>query len=73
MTTENIDHSQKKAKLHFEHLLLKLYQFIQHENVPEKMDYYPLLEEMSVFYNLTTEELQTRGFRKAYRRVVEGL
>ncbi len=37
------------------------------------MDYYPLLEEMSVFYNLTTEELQTRGFRKAYRRVVEGL
>ncbi|MBL4825274.1 MAG: hypothetical protein JKY07_08580 [SAR324 cluster bacterium] len=68
-----MEHSQKKTKLHFEHLLLKLYQLNQQETVQEKMDYYPLLEEMSVFYNLTTEELQTRGFRKAYRRVVEGL
>ncbi|MCH2269888.1 MAG: hypothetical protein MK510_04970 [SAR324 cluster bacterium] len=50
-----------------------MYQFIQHENVPEKMDYYPLLEEMSVYYNLSAEELETRGFRKAYRRAVEGL
>jgi SPX domain protein involved in polyphosphate accumulation len=68
-----MDSSRKKTKLHFEHLLLKLYQLNQQETVQEKMDYYPLLEEMSVFYNLTTEELQTRGFRKAYRRVVEGL
>ena len=68
-----MEHSQKKTKLHFENLLLKLYQLNQQETVQEKMDYYPLLEEMSVFYNLTTEELQTRGFRKAYRRVVEGL
>ncbi len=68
-----MEHSQKKTKLHFEHLLLKLYQLNQQETVQEKMDYYPLLEEMSVFYNLTTEELQTRGFRKAYRRAVEGL
>ena len=68
-----MEHSQKKTKLHFEHLLLKLYQLNQQETVQEKMDYYPLLEEMSVYYNLTTEELQTRGFRKAYRRVVEGL
>jgi SPX domain protein involved in polyphosphate accumulation len=68
-----MEHSQKKTKLHFEHLLLNLYQLNQQETVQEKMDYYPLLEEMSVFYNLTTEELQTRGFRKAYRRVVEGL
>jgi len=68
-----MDSSRKKTKLHFEHLLLKLYQLNQRVTVPEKMDYYPLLEEMSVYYNLTTEELQTRGFRKAYRRAVEGL
>jgi hypothetical protein len=28
---------------------------------------------MSTYYNLTAEELQTRGFRKAYRQAVEGL
>jgi len=28
---------------------------------------------MSAYYNLTAEELQTRGFRKAYRQAVEGL
>ena len=68
-----MEHSQKKTKLHFEHLLLKLYQLNQQETVQEKMDYYPLLEEMSVYYNLSAEELETRGFRKAYRRAVEGL
>ncbi|MBT3214857.1 MAG: hypothetical protein HN351_09440 [Deltaproteobacteria bacterium] len=41
--------------------------------VPGSMDYYPLLAEMSAYYNLTAEELQTRGFRKAYRQAVEGL
>ncbi|MDP6295627.1 MAG: hypothetical protein QF618_06405 [SAR324 cluster bacterium] len=41
--------------------------------VPETMDYYTLLDEMSAYYNLTAEELQTRGFRKAYRQAVEGL
>ena len=45
----------------------------QQFTVPESMDYYALLDEMSAYYNLTAEELQTRGFRKAYRQVVEGL
>ncbi|MEC9460844.1 MAG: hypothetical protein VYD14_06500 [SAR324 cluster bacterium] len=45
----------------------------QQVTVPETMDYYTLLDEMSAYYNLTAEELQTRGFRKAYRQVVEGL
>jgi len=64
---------QKKTKLHFKHLLLKLHQKIQQTTVPEKIDFYPLLDEMSVYYNLTPEELLLRGFRKAYRQVVEGL
>ena len=51
-----MDSSRKKTKLHFEHLLLKLYQLNQRVTVPEKMDYDPLLEEKSVYYNLTTEE-----------------
>ena len=64
---------QKKTKLHFEHLLLKLHQKTQQTTVPEKIDFYPLLEEMSVYYNLTPDELLLRGFRRAYRQAVEGL
>ena len=64
---------QKKTKLHFDHLLLKLHEMNQQVNIPESMDYYVLLDEMSAYYNLTAEELQTRGFRKAYRQAVEGL
>ena len=65
--------SQKKTKLHFEHLLLKLHQKTMQTTVPEKIDFYPLLEEMSIYYNLTPEELLLRGFRRAYRQAVEGL
>ena len=64
---------QKKTKLHFNHLLLKLHEMNQQVTVPGSMDYYALLDEMSAYYNLTAEELQTRGFRKAYRQAVEGL
>jgi|TARA_B110000305_G_C19313062_1_gene574956 hypothetical protein len=64
---------QKKTKLHFDHLLLKLHEMNQQVAVPKSMDYYALLEAMSAYYNLTAEELLTRGFRKAYRQAVEGL
>ncbi len=37
------------------------------------MDFYPLLEEMSIYYALSPDELLTRGFRKAYRQAVEGV
>ena len=65
--------TQKKTKLHFNHLLLKLHQKTQQTTDPEKIDYYPLLEEMSEYYNLTPDELLLRGFRKAYRQAIEGL
>ena len=64
---------QKNPKLHFDQILLKLDEMNQRVTVPEKMDYFTLLEEMSAYYNLTAEELKTRGFRKAYRQAVEGL
>ena len=64
---------QKETKLHFKHLLLKLLQKTQQTTVPEEIDFYPLLKEMSIFYNLTPEELLLRGFRRAYRQAVEGL
>ena len=64
---------KKKTKLHFDQLQLKLYQFIQQTNNSEKIDFYSLLDEMSVYYSLTTEELLTRGFRKAYRQAIEGV
>ena len=68
-----MNNSQKNPKLHLDQILLKLDEMNQRVTVPEKMDYFTLLEEMSAFYNLTAEELKTRGFRKAYRQAVEGL
>ena len=59
--------------MHYDHLLLKLHEINHQVHALERMDYYTLLEEMSTYYNLTAEELQTRGFRKAYRQTVEGL
>ena len=68
-----MSNSQKKTKLHFDQILFKLHEINQHVAVPESMDYFSLLEEMSAYYNLTAEELKTRGFRKAYRQAIEGL
>ena len=68
-----MSNSQKNSKLHYDQMLLKLDEMNQRVTVPEKMDYFTLLEEMSAYYNLTAEELKTRGFRKAYRQAVEGL
>ena len=61
------------TKLHFDQLLLLLEKMILQTSVPEKKDFYYLLEEISVKYNLTGEELLMRGFRKAYRQVVDGV
>ena len=60
------------TKLHFDHLLLLLEKLILQKSVPEKKDFYHMLEEISLKYNFTREELLMRGFRKAYRQVVDG-
>ncbi len=62
-----------KTKLHFDQLLLLLEENILRTSVPEKKDFNNLLEEISIKYNLTREELLMRGFRKAYRQVVDGV
>ena len=62
-----------KTKLHFDQLLLLLEKNILLTSVPEKKDFYNLLEEISIKYNLTREELLLIGFRKAYRQVVDGV
>ena len=61
------------TKLYFDQLLLLLEKMILQTSVPEKKDFYNLLEEISVKYNLTREELLMRGFRRAYRQVVDGV
>ena len=61
------------TKLHFDQLLLLLEKMILQTSVPEKKDFYYLLEEISIKYNLTGEELLLMGFRKAYRQVVDGV
>ena len=62
-----------KTKLHFDQLLFLLEKMILQTSVSEKKDFYYLLKEISVKYNLTSEELLMRGFRKAYRQIVEGV
>ena len=61
------------TKLHFDHLLLLLQKMILQKSISEKKDFYYLLEEISIKYNLSEEELLMRGFRKAYRQVVDGV
>ena len=61
------------TKLNFDQLLLLLEKKILQTSVSEKKDFYNLLEEISVKYNLTREELLMRGFRRAYRQVVDGV
>ena len=60
-------------KLHFDHLLLLLQKMILQKSISEKKDFYYLLEEISIKYKLSEEELLMRGFRKAYRQVVDGV
>ena len=60
-------------KLHFDHLLLILQKMILQKSISEKKDFYYLLEKISIKYNLSEEELLMRGFRKAYRQVVDGV
>ena len=62
-----------KKKLHFDQLILLMENMILQTSIPEKKDFYHLLEEISIKYNLKREELLMRGFRKAYRQVVEGV
>ena len=62
-----------KTKLHFDQLLLLLEKFISQTSISEKKDFYYLLEEISIQYNITRKELLMRGFRKAYRQIVDGV
>ena len=66
-------HQKVNTKLNFDQLLLLIEKMILQTSVPEKKDFYNLLEEISVKYNLSREELLMRGFRKAYRQVVDGV
>jgi len=50
-----------------------LQKMILQKSISEKKDFYYLLEEISIKYNLSEEELLMRGFRKAYRQVVDGV
>ena len=61
------------TKLHFDQLLLLLQKMILQKSISGKKDFYYLLEKISIKYNLSEEELLKRGFRKAYRQVIDGV
>ena len=62
-----------KTKLHFDQLVLLLEKMIFQTSISDKTDFYYLLEEISIKYNLNRKELLMKGFRKAYRQVVDGV
>ncbi len=62
-----------KTKLHFDQLVLLLEKMIFQTSISDKTDFYYLLEEISIKYNLNHKELLMKGFRKAYRQVVDGV
>ena len=62
-----------KTKLHFDQLVLLLEKMIFQTSISDKTDFYCLLEEISIKYNLNRKELLMKGFRKAYRQVVDGV
>ena len=69
----NTKNNQVKTKLHYDQLLLLLEKMMLQNSIPEKKDFFHLLQEISIKYNLTRDELLMRGFRKAYRQVVDGV
>ena len=62
-----------KTKLHFDQLLLLLEERIPQTSISEEQDFYYLLKEISIKYDLTPKELLMKGFRKAYRQVIDGV
>ena len=69
----NAMNQKVKTKLHYVQLLLLLEKMIFKSSISEKKDFNYLLDEISIKYNLTRKELLMRGFRKAYRQIVDGV
>lgn len=65
--------AKPKPKIPFELLLSDLHQKLMQNDPEGSQDFQPLLQDMSGRYGVSPEYLLQRGFRKAYRQIIEGL
>ena len=61
------------SKITYEQLLAHLLQRLSRPVTGNEHDFLPLLEECSTYFEVSGDFLLQRGFRKAYRQVIEGL
>ena len=61
------------SKITYEQLLAHLLQRMSRPATGNEHDFLPLLEECSTYFEVSRDFLLQRGFRKAYRQILEGL
>ncbi len=65
--------AKPEVKISFELLLGDLQRKLMQNDAEGSQDFQPVLHEMSGHYDVSPEYLLQRGFRKAYRQIIEGL
>ena len=61
------------SKITYERLLAHLLQRLSRPALGNEHDFLPLLEECSTYFEVSGDFLLQRGFRRAYRQILEGL
>ena len=61
------------SKITYEQLLAHLLQRLSRPVTGNEHDFLPLLEECSTYFEVSGDFLLQRGFRKAYRQILEGI
>ena len=63
----------RKTLITYDHVLVFLKNRITQPPCGNDHDFLPMLEEGSVTFKVSMDVLLKKGFRKAYRQIVEGL
>lgn len=61
------------SKISYEQLLVYLLQRLSRPVTGNEHDFLPILEKSSIYFEVSEDFLLQRGFRKAYRQIIEGL
>ena len=61
------------SKITYEQLLAHLLQRLSKPVKGNEHDFLPLLEDCSTYFKVSGDFLLQRGFRKAYRQILEGI
>ena len=61
------------SNITYEQLLTHLLEQLRRPVTGNEHDFLPLLEECSIYFEVSGDFLLKKGFRKAYRQILEGL